>query len=105
MNYNAWNTLEIQWDANTDLYSYFVNNALGGTVQGDGVAVGISTMIMQAYNFNDPTLAPNPNNSNTDYTAEWSNTPSNVVPEPASIALMGAGLLALAGFARRRRTV
>ena len=100
VNYDAWNTLEIDYSATSSLYSYFVNGTLGGTVQGDGVATGIGNVIMQAYNFNDPALS----NGSTEYTALWSNTPAvTATPEPVSLMLLATGLMGVAGWSRRRR--
>lgn len=102
VNYDAWNTLRVDYNAGNQTYSYNVNGVFAGSVLGDGVAVGVGAVIMQAYNFNDPT-AGFPSGS-TDYTALWSNTPAVVAtPEPASLALLSTGLVGVAGWSRRRR--
>ena len=106
VNYDAWNTLRIDYDMATALYSYSVNGSLAGTVQGNGVAVGIGNIIMQGYNFNDPTREGDPaviENGSTDYRAFWSNTEVVATPEPASLVLLGTGLVGIAGIIRRRR--
>jgi hypothetical protein len=106
VSYNAWNTLRIDFDYPTALYSYSVNGSVAGTVQGDGVARGIGAVIMQGYNFNDPTREGDPaiiENGSTDYHAFWSNTAVVATPEPASLVLLGTGLLGVAGVVRRRR--
>jgi len=94
--YNAWNTLELNWNSVSKIYTYLVNDVFAGSVQGDNNSVGLKAMIMQAYNFNDP--AGQFASGSTNYTAEWS-----TVPEPSSIILLATGLIGIAGVAARRR--
>ncbi len=96
VNYDAWNSLELNWNSVSKSYTYLVNNVFAGSVQGDNVSVGVKAMIMQAYNFNDP--AGQFFTGSTNYTAEWS-----TVPEPSSILLLATGLISIAGVAARRR--
>ena len=106
VSYDAWNTLRIDYDMSSALYTYSVNGSVAGTVLGDGGAVGIGAVIMQGYNFNDPTREGDPaiiENGSTDYHAFWSNTEVVATPEPASLVLLGTGLASVAAVVRRRR--
>jgi hypothetical protein len=98
VNYGAWNTLSIMLSG-TD-YQYFVNDVLAATIAADSTTTDFSSVIMQAYNFDDPSINGAVANG---YTAQWRNTP-NTVSEPASGALM-LGSLCLLGFIRRRTSV
>ena len=93
--YNAWTRLTIV-DTGYDS-AYFVNGTWVGSslINSSDPPVSINEVILQAYNFNDPTLSPL--GFSNAYTANWANA-----PEPAGFALMGGGLLALV-FVRRRR--
>jgi len=97
VNFGAWNTLEMSFDANTDLLTYLVNGVAAGSFS-DNVSTGVANVMYQAFNFNDPALGVS---GNPAFDANWSNTA--VIPEPSTYALMVTGISFLAAAARRRR--
>jgi hypothetical protein len=99
--YDAWNSLQIAFDADASIFNYFVNGALLGTVAG-GSTAGLSNVIMQAYNFDACFVGFNADLNN--YDAHWSNTQAQqVVPEPVSMILLVTGLAGIGAVSSRRR--
>ncbi len=104
VNLGAWNTFGMAFNAGNSTLSYFVNGQFA-TSTSALTTTGVANVMYQAYNFNDPALNQINRTGSPDYTVSWSNTPSAVVPEPSTYALMAAGLAGLGIAARRRRRV
>lgn len=99
INFDAWNTLGMGFDAGTNTFSYYVNGSLAGSVVGGNTSTGVANVMYQSYNFNDPSLqvSGNPNEI-----VNWSNVQSSVVPEPSTYALMAFGLAGMFAVRRKR---
>ena len=103
VNYGSWMALSITLTTSNSIV-YAVN---GVTVYTDSSIdragtqpVGFSDVYLQAYNFNDASVAGAVGGN---YTAHWTNTVAQPVPEPETYALMLAGLLSVGAVVRRRR--
>jgi hypothetical protein len=96
----------------TDYTAQFINNGTNGCTNGstcliatgDGFFTGSGafsgTSGPAVFNFTSQYVQNQPLTSITSFSASSSAVPP--VPEPASLALVGSGILAIAGFARRK---
>lgn len=76
-------------------FDYSINGALVYSDTTIGGTTGFSAVIMQAYNFADPSIT---GVTLKDYEAHWSNAQ---VPEPTTLGLLGLALVAVARRARK----
>jgi len=93
--YGAWNSLSIGFTGSS--LDYSVNGALVGTDVTINGSAGFSAVIMQAYNFADPSISGATLN---DYTAHWAN--ANVPDAGNTVTMLGAAVLGLAVLRRRK---
>ena len=92
--FGDWVSFEMELTASSFIYS--INGAVVYTDNTTGGATNFREVIMQAYNFGDPSLT---GVTAVDYTAHWSNTE---VPEPAALGLLGLGFAGLLAARRRK---
>jgi hypothetical protein len=93
--YDQWTNFGIALTSSSIIYT--INGSQVGVLSNIGATNAFSEVIMQAYNFADPSLG---NTNPQSYTAYW----SNGTPEPGpAVLVLGGVLLMFAGKFRRRR--
>lgn len=93
--YGQWTNFGIALTSSSIIYT--IKGSEAGALTNIGTTNGFSEVIMQAYNFADPSLA---NTNPQSYTAYW----SNGTPEPGpAVLVLGGALFMFAGKLRRRR--
>ena len=91
---NSWNQFDMLLDFNTDIVYGYVDGTLIGSGAFSATAGSLSSVSFGVNTLNGPSTG-------TEYIDNVSVT--TVTPEPSSLALLGTGILAVAGLLRKRR--
>jgi hypothetical protein len=88
--YDSWQTLEIAKLASGE-FKYTVGDLTATTTMMGPASVEIANVILQGHN----------SQAGVSYDIHWDNLSTSLVPEPASLAMVGSGLLGLIAVRRR----